>query len=249
VLAVRFFARLVLGGVVVALAGLVLVGSALAGAGDPPNLHQGSGGYWVRVAQQDLTDLGYSLPVTGSFGAHTRAEVNAFKRAHRLPADGQLDWPRSWRALRAATRREQSIRERYAHLNSRGLAVAPARAPAVVKRVIAAANRIAFRPYCYGGGHGSWKSPCYDCSGSVSYALHGGGLLWQPMALFYTYGQSGWGKWIRIYTNSQHAYMKIAGLWFDTGDQQWGSYGHGDRWSTKRVDPAAGYIVRHPTDF
>ncbi len=247
--------RLVFGGVarcglvvvLVSVFGLLLVAGA--SASDPPNLHQGSSGYWVRVAQQDLTDLGFSLPVTGSFGAHTRAQVNAFKKAHRLPQDGQLDWPRSWKALRSAARREQGIPEHFAHLNAKGLAVAPANAPVVVRRVIAAANQIAFRPYCYGGGHGSWKSSCYDCSGSVSYALHGGGLLWQPLALFYSYGQSGWGKWIRIYTNSQHAYAKIAGLWFDTGDQQWGSYGHGDRWSTKRVDPAAGYIVRHPTGF
>jgi hypothetical protein len=50
-----------------------------------------------------------------------------------------------------------------------------------------------------------------------------------------------------IYTNSAHAYMRLDGLWFDTGDQQWGSYGRGDRWSTKRVDQAAGYDVRHPS--
>jgi hypothetical protein len=244
------FVRLVRCG---ALAGLlvvlVLVPSAAGASGDPANLHQGSRGYWVRVAQQDLTDLGYSLPVTGTFGRHTKAQLDAFKKAHHLRPNGQLDWPQGWKALRSATRREQSIPEHYAHLNSKGLAVAPKNAPVVVKRVIAAANHIAFKPYCYGGGHGSWNSPCYDCSGSVSFALHGGGLLWQPRALFYTYGQAGWGKWIRIYTNSQHAYMKVAGLYFDTVAQQWGSPGHGDRWSTKRASPASGFIVRHPTGF
>ncbi len=242
-------ARLLRFGAVAVLPLLLLLAPAAARASDPPNIHEGSSGYWVRVAQQDLTDLGYSLPITGDFGAHTKAQVNAFKKAHHMQPNGQLDWPQAWKALRSATRREQSIPEHFAHLNSKGYAVAPKNAPVVVKRVIAAANHIAFRPYCYAGGHGSWKSPCYDCSGSVSYALHGGGLLWQPMALFYSYGGAGKGKWMTIYTNSQHAYMSIAGLWFDTADQQWGSYGHGDRWSTKRIDQASGYIVRHPTGF
>jgi peptidoglycan hydrolase-like protein with peptidoglycan-binding domain len=118
-------ARLLRYGAIAMLPALLLMSPAAANAADPPNLHEGSSGRWVRVAQQDLTDLGYSLPVTGTFGAHTRAEVNAFKKAHQLPQDGQLDWPRSWKALRAATRREQSIPEHFAHLNSRGLAVAP----------------------------------------------------------------------------------------------------------------------------
>ena len=52
-----------------------------------------------------------------------------------------------------------------------------------------------------------------------------------------------------IYTNSVHAYMSVAGLWFDTADQQWGSYGHGDRWSRTRISSASGFIVRHPTGF
>jgi peptidoglycan hydrolase-like protein with peptidoglycan-binding domain len=247
---VRFsFAGVLRCGAIALLSVLVLGLPAVAQASDPPNIHVGSNGHWVRVAQQDLTDLGYSLPITGIFGAHTKAEVNAFKKAHRLPRNGQVDWPQAWKALRTAVKREQSRPWRRAHLNSKGLAVAPKDAPAVVKRAIAAANHIAFKPYCYAGGHGSWNSPCYDCSGSVSYALHGGGLLWRPRALFYTYGQSGWGKWIRIYTNSEHAYMKVAGLWFDTVAQQWGSPGHGDRWSTKRASPASGFTVRHPTGF
>src|SRR5205085_2255556 len=55
-----------------------------------------------------------------------------------------------------------------------GLAYAPSRAPAAVKAVIWAANQIRHKPYKWGGGHGSWKDTGYDCSGSVSYALHGG---------------------------------------------------------------------------
>ena len=46
-----------------------------------------------------------------------------------------------------------------------------------MRRIIAAGNRIASRPYKYGGGHGQWEDSGYDCSGSVSYALHGAGYL------------------------------------------------------------------------
>jgi len=58
-----------------------------------------------------------------------------------------------------------------------GEAVPPPGAPPVVKRVIHAANEIDGRPYVWGGGHASFISKGYDCSGAVSYALHGGGLL------------------------------------------------------------------------
>ena len=56
-------------------------------------------------------------------------------------------------------------------------------ASAIVRRVVAAGNRIAYKPYKYGGGHGSFRDSGYDCSGSVSYALHGGGLLRPPRCL------------------------------------------------------------------
>ena len=42
-------------------------------------------------------------------------------------------------------------------------------------RAIAAANRIAGLPYRFGGGHRSFSDSGYDCSGSVSYVLHGAG--------------------------------------------------------------------------
>ena len=136
-----------------------------------------------------------------------------------------------------------------ATLNSNGLAVAPANAPAVIQNVIAAANKIAFKPYVYGGGHGSWDSTGYDCSGSVSYALHGGGLLSTPYdsTQFESYGASGTGKWITIYANAGHAYMQVAGLWFDTAAQS--SSNGNDRWSTTRISPASGFVVRHPRNW
>ena len=70
----------------------------------------------------------------------------------------------------------------------------------------------------YGGGHGSFESSGYDCSGSVSFALHGGGLLSAPLDStgFMTWGDPGPGQWITVYSNPGHAYMEIAGLRFDT---------------------------------
>lgn len=228
------------------LAALVFLPSAGASTtAGRPSLHVGSSGLWVGVAQRDLTLVGYPLQDTGFYGPAMKTQVSRFKKNHKLQAKGGLG-SLAWHALVAQVKREQHIKYRPAHLNSKGLAVAPRNAPAVVKRAIAAANRIAFTPYCYAGGHGSWSSPCYDCSGSTSYALHGGGLLWSPMAYMGGYGSAGFGKWMTIYANHTHVYMRLDGLWFDTADQQWGSYGRGDRWSTKRVDPASGYLARHP---
>ena len=48
---------------------------------------------------------------------------------------------------------------------------------AALNEMIDAGNTIATLPYIWGGGHGSWISPGYDCSGSVSYVLHAAGLL------------------------------------------------------------------------
>ena len=130
-----------------------------------------------------------------------------------------------------------------------GLAVAPQSAPQVVQDVIAAANQIAFKPYIYGGGHGSWNSAGYDCSGSTSYALHGGGLLSQTedSTEFESYGTAGPGQWMTLWANGGHVYMEIAGLWFDTAAQS--SSNNNDRWSTTRVDSPSGYVERHPTGY
>ena len=94
----------------------------------------------------------------------------------------------------------------------------PANAPALVKRVIAAANHIRLTPYIWGGGHGSWISSGYDCSGAVSYALHGGKMLTTPLTSgsLETFGEAGPGRWITIYANASHTYMVVAGLRFDT---------------------------------
>src|SRR5205823_7448968 len=62
-----------------------------------------------------------------------------------------------------------------------GLAAAPMSAPPSVQQAIWSANQIVGMRYVYGGGHGSFVDSGYDCSGPVSFALHGGGLLTMPM--------------------------------------------------------------------
>jgi cell wall-associated NlpC family hydrolase len=130
-----------------------------------------------------------------------------------------------------------------ARLNSDGTATAPAGAPEAVKAVIAAANQITNTPYIWGGGHGSFDSPGYDCSGSVSFALHGGGFLSSPLDStgLMTWGEAGPGNWITVYANSGHAYMVVAGLRYDTS-------GAPPRWQTSPAYPA-GFAIRHPSGY
>jgi cell wall-associated NlpC family hydrolase len=123
-----------------------------------------------------------------------------------------------------------------------GTAQAPDNAPEVVKRVILAANQIAKFPYKWGGGHGAWRDNGYDCSGSVSFALAGAGLLDRPLTsgLLAGYGAPGQGRWITIYANSGHVFMVVAGLRFDTSGQGRA----GTRWQEAAVS-TGGYAVRH----
>ena len=123
-----------------------------------------------------------------------------------------------------------------------GTAQAPENAPEVVKRVILAANQIAKFPYKWGGGHGAWRDNGYDCSGSVSFALAGAGLLDRPLTsgLFMGYGAAGPGRWITIYANEGHMFMVVAGLRFDTSGQGRA----GTRWQ-EGVVTTGGFAVRH----
>jgi peptidoglycan hydrolase-like protein with peptidoglycan-binding domain len=127
-------------------------------------------------------------------------------------------------------------------LNADGTATAPASAPEAVKQIIAAGNEIASKPYRYGGGHGRWKDTGYDCSGSVSYALHGAGLLdsSMPSGDFTGWGDPGRGTWVSIYAKGSHMYMVVAGLRYDTSGAE------PSRWQSD-MRSGAGYTVRHPT--
>jgi len=134
-----------------------------------------------------------------------------------------------------------------ARLLPNGMLVPPQSAPARVKAVIAAANRIRTKPYVWGGGHGRWWDRGYDCSGSVSYALHGGEFLESPLPSgpMERWGLAGEGRWITVYANAGHAYAVIAGVRWDTsGDAS----GTGPRWHTDLRDNV-GYVARHPAGF
>jgi cell wall-associated NlpC family hydrolase len=130
-----------------------------------------------------------------------------------------------------------------------GRAVPPMNAPAAVKKVIAAANKIRTKPYIWGGGHGRWWDAGYDCSGAVSFALHGGGFLTSPLPSgpMETWGSGGHGRWITIYANAGHAYAVIAGLRWDTAGN---TSGTGPRWHKSLSAAASGpFTARHPPGY
>ncbi|HVD86741.1 MAG TPA: lytic murein transglycosylase [Solirubrobacterales bacterium] len=132
-------------------------------------------------------------------------------------------------------------------LTPEGLASAPRSVPPAVKAAIAAANSISTTPYVWGGGHGSWYSYGYDCSGAVSFALYGAGLLDTPLTsgALESYGEPGPGRWITIYASATHTYAVIAGLRWDTvGDAE----GTGPRWHPEPPYPD-GFVVRHPPGY
>jgi hypothetical protein len=216
-------------------------------------LRQGMSGHDVRVLQDFLTRAGFATGVDGQFGPGTRRNVVAFQRARGLKPSGVVTWSvaealRSAVAATADSTPRQSYPDPVGHAAIvNGRAVAPSDAPPAIKAVIAAANKIAFKPYIYGGGHGSWNDSGYDCSGSVSYALHGGHLLSQPedSGSLESYGRSGPGRWITIWANGGHVYMYVAGLRFDTSAQ---SETGGSRWIRQRRSND-GFVERHPTGY
>lgn len=128
-----------------------------------------------------------------------------------------------------------------------GQAAAPENAPKAVKEMIWAANEIVGKPYIYGGGHASFKSEGYDCSGTVSYALHGADLIETPMdsSEMEGWGEAGIGRWVTIFANPGHAYMTIAGLRLDTSPVEDPSGLEGPRWRPLRAENA-GFVRRHP---
>ena len=128
-----------------------------------------------------------------------------------------------------------------------GLAAAPESAPAAVQDIIWAGNELIGLPYIYGGGHGSFISPGYDCSGTVSYALHGASLLTAPAdsSEFMAWGSAGLGRWVTIFTDPEHAYVTVAGLRLDTSSADDPTNEQGPRWRPLRQSNA-GYTARHP---
>ena len=227
-------------------------------------LKQGMRGHDVRVLQDFLTRLGVPTHVDGHFGPATASRVRSWERASNMRPNARMTKPdirRMRRQLARGFRVQQTVRRERAaalkpvsrpasgdkaRIGADGKAIAPASAPEAVKRIIAAGNRIHDLPYRYGGGHGSFSDSAYDCSGSVSYALRGAGLVNSPLASggFFNWGASGEGEWVTIYTNAGHMYMVVAGLRFDTS----GRARTGSRWQTE-MRPTSGYIVRHPANL
>ena len=137
-----------------------------------------------------------------------------------------------------------------AKLQPNGLAAAPLDAPPEVQNAIWAANQIIGRPYIYGGGHRSFAARGYDCSGTVSFALHGASLLRSPLdsGSFMRWGLAGKGDWFTVYTNPGHAFAVIAGMRLDTSAAGDPSGLSGPRWRPN-LRSTRGFRARHPLGF
>ncbi len=237
-------------------------------------LARGASGSDVRTLQSLLTQAGYRTMVDGQFGRSTVRSVRSWEGDADRKVDGRVSRSDAKQlrsdAAESSTDAEDPVEDDvvedddeaaqlanpaasggagYVHttkatLNDDGTATAPSDAPQAVKDIIAAGNQIFDMPYKYGGGHGKWKDSGYDCSGSVSFALHGADLLKQALdsTSFESWGGSGPGTWVTIYANSGHAYMVVAGLRYDTSGA---SSRGGSRWTDEMRAPD-GYVVRHP---
>ncbi len=223
--------------------------------GTPTGASAGEGSTWDAVTRLQAA---LHLPVDGEFGPETEAAIRRLQARHGLTVDGVVG-PATWELLGVSGERtltpppsalvDAGNAESHTSTAGGGSSEAGGTTSAgggegVVARVIAAANEIATRPYVYGGGHGSFQSEGYDCSGSVSYALHGGGLLSSPedSTALESYGEPGPGKYITIYANAEHAYMVIDGKRFDTVALA----EDGSRWSSSPGDDGGAFVERHP---
>jgi cell wall-associated NlpC family hydrolase len=178
------------------------------------------------------------IPADGVFGRQTQRAVKRFQRRRGLTADG-IAGPATRSALGMGPGRMLKRKRGSSGTNAGG----GRGTDAIIRRMVAAGNRIARKPYLYGGGHGSFNDSGYDCSGSVSYVLHAAGLLSSPRASggFTSYGDAGPGRRVSIYANSGHMYMTIDGRRFDTSARS----STGTRWSSESRS-SSGFVVRHP---
>ena len=216
-------------------------------------LRRGTSGDDVMTLQRQLRTLGYRLTADGAYGTKTVRSVRRYERKAGITVDGVVDPGEAQQIAQAAGSAgatqgsgagatPQQAAGPQATLNSDGTATAPQGAPPAVAQIIQAGNQIASAPYEYGGGHNDgFTDSGYDCSGSVSYALHGAGLLKAPLdsGEFMSWGAPGPGQWVTIYANEGHVYMVVAGLRFDT------SGADPSRWQSD-ARSSSGYTVVHP---
>ncbi len=232
-------------------------GDLLGGTNSPAGGALRPAGHLSHSAAVRRLQEGLHVAVDGEFGPATEAAVRNFQEAHGLAVDGVVG-PATWSALGVPGLPELhpphwalaggggggSSSTAGGGSSAGGSSSTTGEGEGVVARVIAAADEIATRPYVYGGGHGSFISDGYDCSGSVSYALHGGGLLASPedSSELESYGEPGPGRYITIYANAEHAYMTIDGRRFDTVALA----EDGSRWSSSSGDDGGDFVERHP---
>jgi peptidoglycan hydrolase-like protein with peptidoglycan-binding domain len=216
-------------------------------------LRRGTSGDDVMTLQRELRTLGYRMSADGEYGTKTVRGVRRYERKAGITVDGVVDPAEAQQIAQAAGSAgatqgtgagatPQQAPGPQATLNSDGTATAPQGAPPAVAQIIQAGNQIASAPYEYGGGHNDgFTDSGYDCSGSVSYALHGAGLLKAPLdsGEFMSWGAPGPGQWVTIYANEGHVYMVVAGLRFDT------SGADPSRWQSD-ARSSSGYTVVHP---
>jgi len=242
--------------------GLVAASALAATRYGTRTLRKGSTGSDVKTAQRYLTRAGFRTVADGQYGSGTTRKVMSFEAKFRQRYDGRLTVTEQRKlktvATKASTQQSTTtsasggssldvptgtVPGTKATINPDGTANAPADAPTQVKKLIAAGKEIAHKPYVYGGGHASFTASGYDCSGSVSYVLHAAGLLNTPRNStgLESWGVSGRGRWLSVYANSGHTYIRVAGLRFDTSGMR---QDDGSRWHTS-TRSASGYVIRH----
>jgi peptidoglycan hydrolase-like protein with peptidoglycan-binding domain len=214
------------------------------GEGEAPAASEAPAGDAVERLQSAM-----HMPADGEFGPATEAAVQRLQTRHGLTPDGVVG-PATWALLNvhgqpeltppASARVKPESSGEASHSSTAGGGEGSS---SIVSEVIAAGDEIATRPYVWGGGHGSFESTGYDCSGSVSYALHGAGLLSSPedSTGLESFGEPGPGRDITIYANAEHAFMVVDGKRFDTVALQ----ETGSRWSDSMTS-TAGFVARHP---
>ena len=227
-------------------------------------LRMGQSGADVKTLQTWLSDVNYKVPATGYFGAMTKSAVRRFQLAHRLyPPSGSVG-NRTASTLQAAVRKVEPGGSRSDDLSARwrpgseGAHQSRRNRDGPSKRAARrqGSNRRGQQDHRQ-AIHLRWwaqqlERPGYDCSGAVSYALHGGGLLSVPLAVeFEGYGSPGPGTWISVYADSSHVFAAIAGLAFDTANYGGPNIpaGSGPRWRynpTGNLADGGRYVVRHP---